>query len=54
MSDPWLTNPDRSHSTDDLPFRQMAIPNHQPLAILVPLILVKLDTLDPSCSKDPS
>jgi hypothetical protein len=46
MPDPWLTNPDRTHSTDYLPLRQMAITYYQPLAMLVPLILVKLDIID--------
>jgi hypothetical protein len=46
MADPWLTNRDRSHSTDHLPLRQMSIADHQPLSIVIPSILVELDILD--------
>jgi hypothetical protein len=40
MPDPWLTNQDRIHSTDHLPRWQMPVADNQPLAILVPSILV--------------
>ena len=46
MADPWLTNRDRSHSTEHLPLRQMSIAYHQPLTILIPSIPAELDTVD--------
>jgi hypothetical protein len=46
MQDPWLTNLDRTDSADHFPFRQMSITHHQPLSILIPPILVKLDVVD--------
>jgi hypothetical protein len=46
MMDPWLTNRDRPHSTDQLSLRQMSIAYHQPLSILIPSILVELDIFD--------
>jgi len=42
MADPWLTNRDRSHSTDHLPLRQMAIAYDQPLPVLIQSILVHI------------
>jgi hypothetical protein len=46
MPNPWLTNPDRTNSTNDFSLRQMSIAYHQSLSILIPLILVKLDVVD--------
>src|SRR5580700_9942559 len=46
MADPWLTNRDRSHSTDHLPLRQMAIAYDQPLPVLIQSILVQLDIVE--------
>jgi hypothetical protein len=40
VSDPWLTNWNRTRSTDHLPLRQMAIADHQLLPILIQSILV--------------
>jgi hypothetical protein len=45
MPDPWLTNSDRTYSTDYFPLRQVSIA-HQPLSILVSSILVELDIVD--------
>ena len=46
MADPWLTNWNRTRSTDHLPLRQMAVADHQPLPVLIHSILVQLDIVD--------
>src|SRR5271154_4057039 len=50
MTDPWLTNWNRTRSTDHLPLRQMAVADHQPLPVLIYSILVQLDIVEHSFS----